>query len=189
MCYFLRHSSRYCIALNHISPAFTHSPTFSNFRSSLQQMEPTPSQVRNHYSQKNEQACLERAVVFKKATNLHCPSNVCLPIICLRASYCGRLIYPISLMYQDDETDQAIGNDDSEDTRESTLSSNIEEDNLDHQQEVLHLGEARQDKSLCTTRVPLPKERSCANTVIARPPLPNSRNLPAAMTPPLLTCQ
>ena len=92
-------------------------------------------------------------------------------------------------MYQDDETDQAIGDDDSEDTGESTLSSNIEEDNLDHQQEVLHLGEARQDKSLCTTRVPLPKERSCANTVIARPPLPNSRNLPAAMTPPLLTCQ
>jgi hypothetical protein len=37
-------------------------------------------------------------------------------------------------------------------------SSNFEEDNLDHQQEVLRLGQARWDKSLCTTRVPLPKK-------------------------------
>jgi len=89
-------------------------------------------------------------------------------------------------MNQDDETHQEIGEDDSEDTGESTLSSDIEEDHLDHQPEVLHLGQARRDKSLGTTRVPLPKKRSCADTVIARPPLPNSRNLPAAMAPPLL---
>ena len=96
-------------------------------------------------------------------------------------------------MMQDDDTDQDIGDDESEgeseDTGESTLSSDIEEDDLDHQQEVLHLGQARRDKSLRTTRVPLPKKRSRADTVIARPPLPNSRNLPAAMAPPLLKRQ
>jgi len=86
---FFLHFSCYSIALNLIFPAFTLSPTFSNFRSSLHQMEPTPSQVRNHYSQKNPEAHLERALAFKKAANLHCLSNVCLPIICLRASCCG----------------------------------------------------------------------------------------------------
>jgi len=92
-------------------------------------------------------------------------------------------------MNRDDATDQEIGDDESEYTGESTLSSDIEADDLDHQQEVLHLGQARQDKSLRTTRVPLPKERSRADTVIARPPLPNSPNLPAAMAPPLLKRQ
>jgi len=92
-------------------------------------------------------------------------------------------------MNQDDETDQEIGDDGSEDTGESTLSSDIEADDLDHQQEVLYLGQARRDKSLRTTRVPLPKTQSRGNTVIARPPLPNSRNLPAAMAPPLLKRQ
>jgi len=92
-------------------------------------------------------------------------------------------------MNQDDETDQEIGEDDSEDTGECTLSSDIEEDDLDDQPEVLHLGQARRDESLRTTRVPLPKKRSRADTVIARPPLPNSRNLPAAMAPPLLKRQ
>jgi len=59
-------------------------------------------------------------------------------------------------MYHDDETDQEIDDDDSDDTRESTISSDIEGDDLDHQPEVLDLGQARQDKSLCTRRVPLP---------------------------------
>jgi len=89
-------------------------------------------------------------------------------------------------MYQDDETDQEIGDDDSEDTGESTLSSDIKEDNLDHQQEVLQPSQARRDQSLRTKRVPLPKKQSRADTVIARPQLPNSRNLLAAMAPPLL---
>jgi len=92
-------------------------------------------------------------------------------------------------MNQDDETDQEIGEDDSEDTGESTLSSDIEEDDLDHQLEVLHLGQARRDKSLRTSRVPLPKKRSHADTVITRPALPNSRYLPAAVAPPLLKRQ
>jgi len=89
-------------------------------------------------------------------------------------------------MNQDDETNEEISDDDSENTGESTLSSAIKEDDLDHQQEILHLGQVCWDKSFCTMRVPLPKKRSRANTVIARPPLPNSRNLPVAMAPPLL---
>jgi len=42
---------------------------------------------------------------------------------------------PISLLKQDDDTDQEISDDESEDPGESTLSSGIKEDNLDHQQE------------------------------------------------------
>jgi len=89
-------------------------------------------------------------------------------------------------MNQVDETDQEIGEDDGEDTSESTLSSDIEEDSLDNQQEVLCLGQTHRDRLLRTIRIPLPKKRSCANTVIARPALPNSGNLPASMVPPLL---
>jgi hypothetical protein len=41
-------------------------------------MEPTASQVRNHYSQKNQEAHLERALAraLQKTANLHCQSNV-----------------------------------------------------------------------------------------------------------------
>jgi len=92
-------------------------------------------------------------------------------------------------MKQGDDTDQDLGDGDSEgeseDTGESRLSSDIEEDNLDHQQEVLLLGQARRDKSLRTRRVPLPKKRSRADTVIARPLFPNSRKPPGSMAPPL----
>ena len=63
-------------------------------------------------------------------------------------------------MNQHDETDQEIGDDDSEDTGESTLSSDIEGDDLDYQQDVLHLGQPHQNKSFCTERVPLPKNRA-----------------------------
>jgi hypothetical protein len=48
---------------------------------------------------------------------------------------------------QDDETDLEIGNDKSESTGESTLSSDIKEDNFDDQQEVLHQSQACRDKS------------------------------------------
>jgi len=82
---FLHHSSRYCIALNLIFPAYTLSPTFYNFRSLLLQMEPTPSQVRNSYSQKSHEAHLERALAFQNAANLYCLSNVCLPSFSLYA--------------------------------------------------------------------------------------------------------
>jgi hypothetical protein len=50
----------------------------------------------------------------------------------------------MSLIIQDDDTQQDIGEDqsegESEDTVETTLSSNIEEDDLDPQQQVLPLG-------------------------------------------------
>ena len=51
-------------------------------------MEPMPSQVRNHHSQNNQEAHLERALAFQKAAIHHGPSNVWLPIICLASSYC-----------------------------------------------------------------------------------------------------
>ena len=96
-------------------------------------------------------------------------------------------------MKQDDDTDPDIcdgeNQGESEDTGECTLSSDIEQDDLDHEQEVLLLGQACRDKSLQTTRVPLPKQRSCANTVIARPLLPNSWKPPGSMAPPLLKRQ
>ena len=58
----------------------------------------------------------------------------------------------------DDNTDrEEISENDSEDIGKSILSSNIEEDNLDNQQEVLHLDQAHRDKIIRTTRVPLPK--------------------------------
>jgi len=82
-------------------------------------------------------------------------------------------------MNQVDKTDQEIGDDDSENTRQSTLSSGIEEDNVDHLQEVLHLGLMRSEKSLCTTMVPLPEKWSHADTVIAHPLIPIFKSDPS----------
>jgi len=73
----------------------------------------------------------------------------------------------IPMRQDDDDTDQEISQNESEDPAESTLSSDIEEDDLDNQQEVLYLDQARYDKTIRTTRVPLPKKRSRADTVIA----------------------
>jgi len=81
----------------------------------------------------------------------------------------------MSLLKQGDDTGQVLSNDESEDSGESTSSSDIEEDDLDHQQEVLLLGQAHRDKLLQSTRVSLPNKWSRADTVIARPPLPNSQ--------------
>jgi len=96
-------------------------------------------------------------------------------------------------MIQDEYTDQDMGDDESEgereDTGETTLSSDIEEDELNHQQQVLLLGQTHQDKSSHTTRVPLPTKRSRADTVIACPLLPNPRKPPGSMAPPLLKRQ
>jgi len=49
-------------------------------------------------------------------------------------------------MNQNDMTNQEIGDDDSEDTGESTLLSNVDQNNLHYQQEVHHLGKACCDK-------------------------------------------
>jgi len=83
-CCLLLHFSRYFVALNLTFTAYTFSPIFPNFLSSLPQMKPPPSQVRNHYSQKNQEAHHHKALAFKKGANLCCPSNVCFPscIVC-----------------------------------------------------------------------------------------------------------
>ena len=65
----------------------------------------------------------------------------------------------------------------------------MEEDDLDNQPENLHLDQARRDKTIRTTRVPLPKTRSRADTVIARTSLPNLRHPAGAIAPPLLKHQ
>jgi len=109
------------------------------------------------------------------------PSSIVMEIANVRA---------IILMTQDDnDTDREISQNDSEDLGESTLSSDIEEDNLDSQQEVLHLDPVGHDKTIRTTRVPPLKEWSRADTVIARTSLPNLRHPAGALTPPLLKRQ
>jgi len=192
MCHFLLHFSRYSIALNLIFTAYILSPTFPNCLSSLQQIEPTPSQVRNHYSQNNQEEHIERALAFKKAANLHFPSDVCLPIAFLHISHCRWGTSLTSLMKLDNDTNQEIGDDKSagrsEDTRESTVSSAMEDDDSDYQQLVLLQGQAHRDKSWQTTRVPLLKTCSPVDTLIERPLLPNSRKPPGSMAPSLLKC-
>jgi len=189
MCNSLHHFSRYSIALNLIFTAYTLSPTYPNFLSLLPQLESMPSQLRNHYSQKNPKAHLQSATAFQKAAYVHCPFNVYLPIICRCALYYRWLMSLIALMHQNDDTNQEICIDESEDTSVSASSSDIEEDGLDHHQEVLLLGQENWNKSLQTTRVPSPKKLSRADTIITHPLLPNSCNPPGAMVPPLLKCQ
>jgi hypothetical protein len=93
-------------------------------------------------------------------------------------------------MKQDDNnTDPEISENESEDLGESTWSSDIEKDNLDNQQEVPHLDQARCEKTIRTTWVPLPKKRSRADTVIAHTSLPNLGHSAGAMAPPLLKRQ
>jgi len=89
VCNFLHHVSCYCIAISLIFPAFTLSLTFSNSRSLLQLMELTYNPVCNYYSQMNQEAHLQRSCGSKEEVNLHCPSIVCLQIICLWALYFG----------------------------------------------------------------------------------------------------
>jgi hypothetical protein len=109
------------------------------------------------------------------------PSSIVLEIANVRA---------IILMKQDDDyTDREISNNECEDLAEFTLSSDIEEDDLDNQQKVLHLDQVRRDTTIRTTRVPLPKKRSRADTVITRTSLPNLRHPAGAMVPPLLKRQ
>jgi hypothetical protein len=51
----------------------------------------------------------------------------------------------ISLLKQDDDADQKLSDDASDDSIECTLLSDLEEDDLDHQQAVLLLGQACHD--------------------------------------------
>jgi len=89
----------------------------------------------------------------------------------------------------DDDTDQQISYDQSEDLGASTLSSDIEEGDLVNRQEVLHPDQARPDKTIHPTRVPMPKKRSRADTFIPHTPLPNLRHSVGAIAPPLLKRQ
>jgi len=186
---FWHNVSRYSIALNVLFTACTLSPAFLNFLCSLQPMEPMPSQVRNDNSQKNHEAHLEGTLGFKKTAKLHCPSNDCIPMICICTSYCGWLMTPTSLVKQDVNTDREIAGGKTEDTAESTVSSDIEADNFDLQQHIQLLGKVRWDKSFQTTRVPLRMKQSSANAIIVHPPLRNSPKLPGSMAPPPLKCQ
>jgi len=97
---------------------------------------------------------------------------------------------PKLLMKQDDnDTDREITDNESEDLGESTLLSDIEEDDLGNQQEVLHLDQVRRDMMIRTSRVPPPKKQSRADTVIARTSLPNLRHPAGAMAQPLFKSQ
>ena len=96
----------------------------------------------------------------------------------------------IILMTQDDDyTDREISHDNSEDHAESTLSSDIEDDDFDNQQDVLYLDQAQSVETLHTTGVPLPKKRSRADTAIARTSLPHLQHPAGAIAPPLLKWQ
>jgi hypothetical protein len=88
----------------------------------------------------------------------------------------------------DDNSDQELSKNECEDLGESTLSSDIEEDDLDNQQDVLHLDKSRRDKSIRSTWVPLPRKRTRADTGTAHTALPNLRHPAGAIAPILLKC-
>jgi len=79
-----------------------------------------------------------------------------------------------------------ISQDKTEELVESTLSSNIEDTDLDHRHVVLHHDQARHYKTIRTTRGPYPKKWRHADTVNARTPLPNLRHPVVAIAPQLL---
>jgi len=54
----------------------------------------------------------------------------------------------ILIKQDEDDTDCEISNDESEDPGESTLSSDIEEDDLDSQRKVLHPDQARRHEAI-----------------------------------------
>jgi len=68
------------------------------------------------------------------------PSSIVLEIANVRAMIC--------MKQDDDDTYWVISENQSEDPGESTLSSDSEEDDLDNQQEVLHLDQAHCDKTI-----------------------------------------
>jgi len=109
------------------------------------------------------------------------PSSIVLEIASVRA---------IMLMMQDDDdTNREIGEIESQDPGKSSLSSDIEEDDLHNLQEILHLDQALLDKTIRTTRAPQPKKWSCAVSVIARTSLPNLRHPAGPIPPPFLKRQ
>jgi hypothetical protein len=99
-------------------------------------------------------------------------------------------VQAIILMYQyHDDIDQELSNNKCEDPGEYTLSSNIEEDDLDNWQDVLPIDQACCNRKVHTTRVPLPKKRCCAYTFIAWTELSNLQHPVGTIAPSLLKCQ
>jgi len=88
-----------------------------------------------------------------------------------------------------DDTGREMSDNQSEDGGVLTLSSDNEEDNLAHQQEFWHVGQACRNKTLQTPRVVLPKKWSCADTVIPHTPLPHAQKPARVIAPQLLKCQ
>jgi len=101
----------------------------------------------------------------------------------------GWLMSLVKLLMQNDNTNQEFSNDASKDPRDPTSLSNIKEVDLDHHQEVLHLGQVCLDKSVWNTRVPLPKQRSHTDAAIAHLLLPNSQISASAIASPLFKHQ
>jgi len=99
------------------------------------------------------------------------------------------LMSTILFLEQDDDTDQEITNGDGKDRRKTTGSSKIEEDDLDHQLEVLLLIQACQDKSLLASTIPQQNIPSCADILIARPLQINAGNPAGAIAWPLVKHQ
>ena len=96
----------------------------------------------------------------------------------------------IILKIQDnDNINRENRNDESVYPAVSTWSADIKEDDLDIQQELLHLDQARQDKTIRTTSVPLWEKWSHADNVVAHAPLPNLRHSAGAVAPTLVRCQ
>jgi len=79
-----------------------------------------------------------------------------------------------------------MNDDNSEDAVESTLSSDLEKDDLNNQEETLHQEQVHRVKIIRTTRVPLPKKQIHADTIIEVTSLPNLRHPAWTMSPPLL---
>jgi hypothetical protein len=109
------------------------------------------------------------------------PSSIVLEIANVRAL--------MLIKQNDNDTDPEISENECEHLGEFTLSSDIKEDDLDNRQEIPHLDQVRHDMTIRTTRVPPPKKRSRADTIIARTSLPNLRHPGGAMAPPLLKHQ
>jgi hypothetical protein len=71
----------------------------------------------------------------------------------------------------DDNTDWVISTDKTEDLRVFTFSLDIKEDDFDNWQEVVHLYQARCNKTIRNTSVLRPKKPNCADSVIACTPI------------------
>jgi hypothetical protein len=88
----------------------------------------------------------------------------------------------------DDDTDRDISENECEAAGVSTLSSDIKEENLFKQQEVIHLDQAPCDTTIRTTRVPLATKTHRTDTVIACTSLPNLGHAAGAIALPSFKC-